>query len=99
VRDIYFAYPSLAAVQVAKSAGLEVTDCVVYDVEWDLTGLPTPPKSRSRHRSFGRPAAQPRAFRGLPGARQRDPPGGAHVAADRAAMRSRLLLDLAFSPD
>jgi hypothetical protein len=33
VRDIHFAYPSLAAVQVAKSAGLRITDCVIYDVE------------------------------------------------------------------
>jgi hypothetical protein len=39
VRNIYFAYPSLAAVQVRKSAGLEVSDCVIYDVEWDATGL------------------------------------------------------------
>lgn len=42
VRGLYFAYPSLAAVQVAKSAGLEVSDCVVYKVEWDLTGASPP---------------------------------------------------------
>jgi hypothetical protein len=32
VRNVYFAYPTLAAVQVGKSAGLEVSDCIVYDV-------------------------------------------------------------------
>jgi len=32
IRDLYFAYPALAAIQVHKSAGLEVTDCVIHDV-------------------------------------------------------------------
>jgi hypothetical protein len=39
VRNIYFAYPSLAAVQVGKTAGLEVSDCVLYDVKPDDTGI------------------------------------------------------------
>lgn len=39
VRNVFFAYPSLAAVQVAKSAGLEVSNCVVYDIKPDDTGL------------------------------------------------------------
>lgn len=38
IRNIYFAYPSLAAVQVRKTAGLEVSDCVIYDVRLDDTG-------------------------------------------------------------
>jgi hypothetical protein len=40
VRGLYFAYPSLAAVQVKKSAGLVVTDCVIYDVKSDVTDAP-----------------------------------------------------------
>lgn len=39
VRNLYFAFPSLVAVQVNKSAGLEVTDCVVYEVEMGLNDL------------------------------------------------------------
>lgn len=39
IRNVYFAYPSLAAVQVRKSAGLEVSDCVIYSVKLDATGL------------------------------------------------------------
>lgn len=37
VRNIYFAFPSLAGIQVSRSAGLEVSDCVIYDVQWDDT--------------------------------------------------------------
>lgn len=33
VRGIYFAYPALNVVQVKKSAGLEVSDCVVYNMK------------------------------------------------------------------
>lgn len=33
VHNLYFAYPSQSAVQVGKSSGLEVTKCVVYDIE------------------------------------------------------------------
>jgi hypothetical protein len=40
VRNVFFAYPSLAAIQVVKCSGLEVTDCVIYDVKPDATGLP-----------------------------------------------------------
>ena len=39
VRNVFFAYPSLAAVQVTKTAGLEVSDCVLYDVKPDDTGI------------------------------------------------------------
>ena len=39
VRGLYFAYPALAAVQVRKSAGFEVTDCVVCGVRSGLTDL------------------------------------------------------------
>jgi len=39
IRDVCFAYPSLAAVQVRKSSGLEVSDCVIYGVKVDATGI------------------------------------------------------------
>ena len=40
VRNIYFAYPSQGAVHVKKCAGLEVSNCVVYDVTRAATGTP-----------------------------------------------------------
>jgi hypothetical protein len=40
VRNLYFAYPTLAAIQVSKSAGLLVQDCVIYDVRSDVTDAP-----------------------------------------------------------
>lgn len=40
VRTIYFAYPSLTAVQVNRSAGLEVSNCVICDVRRDQTAIP-----------------------------------------------------------
>jgi hypothetical protein len=43
VRRIYFAYPAFGAVQVKKSSGLEVSDCVVYDVTGvAVAGFPFP---------------------------------------------------------
>lgn len=40
VRNIYFAYPSQGAVHVKKCAGLEVSNCIVYDVTRAATGTP-----------------------------------------------------------
>jgi hypothetical protein len=40
VHSVYFAYPELAAVQVQKSAGLEVSDCFIYDVARGPSGIP-----------------------------------------------------------
>lgn len=37
VRHLFFAYPKLAAVQVAKSSGLEVSECIVHDIESGMT--------------------------------------------------------------
>lgn len=39
VRGLYFAYPTLAAVQVRKSAGLDVSDCIVCGVRSGETDL------------------------------------------------------------
>jgi hypothetical protein len=47
VRNLYFAHPKLAAVQVHKSAGLEVTDCVIYDTQ---TPSDQPPAQEPRER-------------------------------------------------
>jgi hypothetical protein len=33
VRRIFFAYPAFCAVQVAKSSGLEVSGCIIYDIK------------------------------------------------------------------
>ena len=38
VRHVFFAYPAFSAVQVTKSSGLEVSDCVVYDIKRAPTG-------------------------------------------------------------
>jgi hypothetical protein len=61
VRRIFFAYPAFGAVQVKKSSGLEVSDCVVYDatgiaLQWfpfpsvaegiEATGLLLPKETR-----------------------------------------------------
>jgi hypothetical protein len=37
--NIFIAHPSLSAIQVRKCAGLEVTDCVIYDIKIDDTGV------------------------------------------------------------
>ena len=48
VRNIYFAFPSLAAVKVGKTAGLEVSDCVIYDLSAAVQDGPAPIPGRSR---------------------------------------------------
>ena len=40
VRNIFFAYPSQGAVTVKKCAGLEVSNCVIYDITQAATGAP-----------------------------------------------------------
>ena len=43
VRGLYFVQPAGAAVQVKMTAGLEVSDCIIYDVKIAATGGGTPP--------------------------------------------------------